>query len=412
MKTGEPLQIEPAVPSVPPASGPRAAMVIQRFRPKFTGQGVQVEQLCAALARRGAQSTVLTAVTGRAGGDESSEGYTIRRLRSDLLPGSTSRISLWAPTYGLRVLAALLRERPDLVHVHGPTDGLIGAWLYRRLSGAPLIVEMTLVGDDDPVTMRKAGRVSGRLRWRAYRAADAWVAMSEAFLEPASEAGLPRDRIHVIPQAVDVERFRPADRDERRRIRRQEGLPEEAPVAIFVGTLGRRKGVDLLLEAWPEVRARQPEARLLLAGSVARDRRDDLALRLDALPDGVQVRGFRNDPERLLRASDLFVFPSRREGFGSVIIEAMACGLPCVVAELPGITDWVLESRDGPAGVVVPQDDAGALASAMLGLMANPGERERLGLRARRVAELRFALDTVASRYLELYRDLLDGRKR
>ena len=122
----------------------------------------------------------------------------------------------------------------------------------------------------------------------------------------------------------------------------------------------------------------------------------------------------RDDAERFLQAADVFLFPSRREGFGTAIIEAMACGLPCVVAELPGITDFIFpKPPDGAGGVVVPQEDPAALADAALALLAVPERARALGAAARARAAERFGIDAVAEQYLSLYAALLGpGRGR
>lgn len=412
-----------------PAAPARVAMVIQRFRPAFSGQAVQVEALCGALARRGVAATVITAVHGRAAGTERCDGWEIRRLRVDLLPGSGDRSQLWVPTFGARVAAALTRVRPDIVHVHGPTDGLYGAWLYSRLARVPAIAEMTLQGDDDPVTMRDRHVHLRRLRWAVYRRFDAWVAMSEAFLESARRAGLPEARVHVIPQGVDTDRFRPPAGSEKAQLRARLGLAEGAPLVVFLGSLVRRKGLDVLLRAWPAVLASVPGARLVLAGRDEFPPGSPEAAFVDealgALPedarDSVSRMGLIDDPERLLRAADAFVFPSRQEGFGSVIIEAMASGLPCVVSELPGITDLIFATPEGsgsPAsvpgadGIVVPQGEPDAVAAALVRLLREPSKAAAMGMRARQRAEQHFALPRIVDAYLRLYREILAGRLR
>lgn len=393
----------------------RVAMVIQRFRPAFTGQGVQVEQLCRGLAAAGTSSVVLTAVRGEPGGIERCEGYDIRRLRVDLVPGSRNRIRLWAPIFGLRVLAALLRARPQVVHVHGPTDGLIGTYWYRRLTGAPAVAEMTLLGDDDPLAIRDRTGPGAGLRWRAFRGFDRWVAMSEAFLPACRAAGLPSDRVAVIPQAVDTERFRPVRAAERAEARSRFGLAASAPVGVFVGAVSHRKGVDVLLEAWRAIVSARPDARLLVVGGPPGGAPEEADLALvqrvrEGGEPGVVAVGHLDRPEEALRAADLFLFPSRREGFGSVIIEAMAGGLACVVSELPGITDFVLRGREGDLGRIVQQEDPEQLARAALELFADPQERARLGARGREAAEARFALPVIVGRYLQLYSDVLRER--
>ncbi len=401
----------------------RVAMVIQRFRPHFSGQGVQLETLVRELVAQGAEPTIYAiAPSGAKSSSEACAGYTICRLATGLLPGRLR----WTPIFALRLLLALLRDRPDVVHVHTLTDGLYGAWLYARLRRAPLIFEMTLLGDDDPMSVR-ANRARPRaLRWRMFRSCDGYVAMSRAFLDPYRRASLPGDRLRLIPQGVDVARFRAGDQRHRLQIRRQLDLEDDAPLVVFVGSLVHRKGIDVLLRAWCTIQANRPTARLLLVGPDAFDpgdpNRELLQRCLKELPSAAGARvhrlGVREDTEAIVGASDVFVLPTRREGFGSAIIEAMACSLPCVVTELPGITDFIfaspaaadLQADPETDGVVVAQENADELATAVCGLLADPALRRSVGDAARARAVGKFDMRTVAASYLAYYDELRAGR--
>lgn len=393
----------------------RVAMVIQRFRPYFSGQGVQVEELCKALAPRGVECTVITAVHGRHVSVEKAGNYLIRRLRCDIpgVPATKGSTRVRGPVFALRTLAYLARRRFDVVHVHALTDALYAAWLLTRLRRVALIFEMTLLGSDDPPSARDSSNRLRRLRYAIYRRCDAYVAISPALAERYRQAGLPDERLRVIPQAVDTRRFSPPA--DKRAVRRELGLPEEGPLVIFVGSLIRRKGIDTLLTAWSRIHAAEPLAHLLLLG---RDPSEDPGERrlldeaLETLSPGAAsglIRlGVRSEVERYLQAADVFAFPSRREGFGTVMVEAMACGLPCVVAEIPGITDFIFAGGDG---IVVPQESPGALAEAVVELLRNPERVRAMGEAARRRAAERFAVERIVDAYLQLYGSLVQDRR-
>ncbi len=398
----------------------RVTMVIQRFRPYFSGQGVQLEELSRALARRGVDITVVTAVRdGDAPLAEASGGYRVRRLRCDLVGGPALGRRLWSPTFALRAAIDLWSRRReiDLVHVHGVNDALYTSWVLGRALGFPVVFELTLMGADDPAAVRGSRNRFSALRYAIYRRQDGYVAISPQLADAARAGGVPSDRLRTISQGVDLERHRPcADRTAQRRAL---GLAEDGPLFVFLGSLVERKGIDVLLAAWARIHAREPAARLVLVG---RDRFADdpaaeafLRRAMEALPAqaaaAVARVGVRDDAARFLQAADVFLFPSRREGFGTAIIEAMACGLPCVVAELPGITDFIFSNPpDAAGGIVVPQEDAGALAGAALALRAAPERARALGVAARARAAERFGIDAVAEQYLALYGELLDGR--
>jgi glycosyltransferase involved in cell wall biosynthesis len=394
-------------------------MVIQRFRPYFSGQGIQLEELCRALARRGRESTIVTAVRGRPSEWEMCVGYAVRRVRADLLPGSGSRQSVWAPTYGARVLHELLRMEPvDVVHVHGLHDGLYGAAIFCQLRKVPLVIGMTLMGVDDPATVLAMRQRLATLRRRAYLSADAYVAMSRAFLPAYASAGLDGSRLSVVPQGVDTTRFRPLTPAERIEVRTEISCDQEGPLVAFLGSLIERKGLDVLLSAWETVQAVVPGARLLLIGHEAFDEGtteriflDHCLGRLSAEARQRVIRlGVRDEPARYLGAADLFVLPSRREGFGTAIIEAMACGLPAIVTRLDGITDFIfadpapLGTAAHGDGIVVPQEDAQTLAAEMIAVLSDAPRTLAIGTAARERVREHFDLhDVVAPAYDAVY---------
>jgi len=419
--------------TVPTASGERlrVAMVIQRFRPYFSGQGVQVEGLCRALARRGVDCTVITArrvadgpVEGRsAPAREQADDYSVRRLRCDVpgFPFTARDTRWWTPVFGLRTYGALLglRGAVDVIHVHGLTDGLYGAWRFARRARLPIVLELTLAGTDDPLAMRANPQRFQRWRRSMYDRCDGYVAMSAALASRYREAGLPIERLRVIPQGVDTVRFAPGDR---RAARATLGLDgSSGPVAVFTGSLIERKGIDLLMRAWARIHAELPDARLLLVGKNRFPGEPEVEGALDAafraLPEpakaSVLAVGLVPDVERYLQAADVFLFPSRREGFGTAIIEAMACGLPCVIGELPGISDFILErgaaqvSAAGgappPDGFVVPQESVERLSSVTLELLRSPALRASVGEAARARAATAFDMEQIAASYVAWY---------
>jgi glycosyltransferase involved in cell wall biosynthesis len=279
------------------------------------------------------------------------------------------------------------------------------------------VVTSTLLGSDDPLSLARRGRLA-RWRFGAYARADAFVALSEALRATYAPAGIPEARVSVIPAGIPEARTRRPrpDAEAAQRL----GWDLHAPRALFVGALLRRKGLDVLLDAWERVLAARPGARLLVAGP---DRfPEDPALQ--AFADAVRARVARpplagtvtllgrvEDAERvadLHGAADVFLFPSRMEGFGIVIAEALAAGTPVVTARIPGITDWNV--RDGETGFVVPPEDPAALAERTLALFADPGLRRRLGEAGREDVRRRFTLEAAAAAHRRLYEGLPSSR--
>ena len=395
----------------------RIAMIIQRFRPAFSGQGVQVEVLSRALVRRGIDVSVITAARGHGCSVERLDGYSVVRLGVDtpsVLPVSV-RQRLRGPMFAMRVLLFLATNRSyDVVHIHAQTDALYSSYAWCWLHHTPLLFEMTLMGVDDASTMLSARHRLARLRRRIFSRCDGYVAISPALEAQYREAGLPQNRLRLVPQGVDILAFTPTD--EKQMLRKALDLPASGPVIIFVGSLIYRKGFDVLLRAWSAISRVRPDSHLILVGQNQFLDEARAAIFFDEqlaqLPTSAETHlhqlGVRDDISQLLQASVLFVFPSRREGFGTVMIEAMASGLPCIVAEQPGITDYIF-GTDDDRGIVVPQEDHVALGAAVVEMLGNPVRAAQMGHAARDDVIRRFDIERIAERYASFYTELIDG---
>ncbi|WP_127473824.1 glycosyltransferase family 4 protein [Microbacterium sulfonylureivorans] len=217
--------------------------------------------------------------------------------------------------------------------------------------------------------------------------------------------GVDPDRITVIPNAVDVTRFQPADAADRRaRVRAGHGYTDDDVVLLFVGKEFRRKGLAAIIDALPSLPA---AAKLLVVGGA-----DPAAFRAQARSAGVGDRvtfaGHSPTVEDYFQAGDVFVFPTMYEAFGLVMLEAAAAGLPVVATPL-GVAEEFIEV--GRNGAYVERDGA-SVARAVAPLVADRDLRRRLGENARADAERYTSWDTVAARTLEVYEDVAEAKRR
>jgi glycosyltransferase involved in cell wall biosynthesis len=318
---------------------------------------------------------------------------------------------------------AVLREagRHDLLVVRGTRvlglPGLVAA----RAAGLPVVMQPETNGElsGEAWTWGKtwgAGRArlaravfASRNLW--LRDAEAFVAMSRAIGDEMVAAGVPAERVFVLPHGVDTGRFRPAEPAERAALRERLGLPEGI-LAAWTGRLLRGKGLETLLEALARLGGDVPDLRVVLVGSgegQALSVEDDLRRRAaeSDLAGRVVFAGRLEGVEHALRASDLFAFPSVFEGLGISLVEAAACGLPAVASRTGGIVDVV---DDGRSGLLVPPADPAALAEGLRALATDADRRAALGREARRVALARFDERDAVDRYRAVFRGVTPRR--
>ncbi len=283
-----------------------------------------------------------------------------------------------------RLLRLLREEPPARMHAHLTRAVLAASWAGRGLK-VPLITHFHSLAGDRP-------RWQDRLEDGAGRRAAARVAVSSAVArDRAQRFQLPVDAFQVVPNGIDIGRFAGlAD---------LEAAGNRPLVAGFLGRLLiRDKGLDLLLDAMSILAAGQGPAadlHLEVAGGPA-STVTELAARATALGLGSRVRflGEVPDAAAVLAGWDLLVLPSRREGFGLVLAEAMAAGRPVIASRAGGIPEVV---DDGKTGLLVPTGDAPALAGALERLAGSPDERCAMGLRAREQARVRFDVEMTAA---------------
>jgi mannosyltransferase len=249
----------------------------------------------------------------------------------------------------------------------------------------------------------------------ALRSADRVITVSPQLTAAYRAAGLPEAKLKEIANGVDTQRFRPADGEERRAIRRALALPEEATIVLFVGFFSRDKRPDRAFDVFRRLAGLRPELVLVCVGATDASSYHEIdpllapaiaeAARAAGLGPRVMLRAPTPFIEQYYRAADVFVMPSARESFSVVLLEAMACALPCAASRLAGATDTLIE--DGISGCLVQVDDIDRFTAAVESLLNNREVACRLGARARETASSRFGIARCAERWLEIYRGLL-----
>lgn len=291
---------------------------------------------------------------------------------------------------------------PVAVPFRGAWD-LATPWRLRRLEARwrPDVVMTWMSRASGRMRTRQAphvARVGHYYKLKYFRHCDALIAIAPGIADHFRQLGFPKDRIHVVPNYTDHCPQPPMPRD-------AFDTPAEAPHILALGRLHRNKGFDVLLAALADL----PHAHVWFAGDGPERQPLEDQARASGVGDRVRFLGWRTDVSALIQASDVVAMPSRHEGFGTVILEAWAHGVPLVAAASQGPRDVV---TDGRTGLLVAVDDADALRSALHRVIADPAVAEDLTAAAGAEYQDRYSRPAVIRRYVETLELLARSGKR
>ena len=304
------------------------------------------------------------------------------------------------------LLRIFRREKPHIVHTHTSKAGILGRWAA-WFCRVPIIVHTP----HGHVFWGYFKSWQTRLfilleRWTA-KVTTAIVTLTPQEKEDHIRFRIgPEEKITVIHSGVDLQTFQ-ADRYQPSETKVLLGIPPEMTVVGTVGRLTPVKGQEVLIRAASELIRRGEKIFLVLLGD-GELRRDleELSLRLD-IAEFVRFLGWQPDVARVMAAFDIFCLPSRNEGMGKVLVEAMAMGKPIIASSVGGIPDIV---RSGENGILVPVGDAAAWAEAIIRLCRDSEKRRRMGDAGMQMAP-RYNSEEMIKRIDRMYGKLLNKIK-
>lgn len=374
----------------------RVLHVLKYYRPTFTGEGVFLERSSAVMQEIAPEVEHDLLVTHTPAPADIAAEAACSTLRRVVYLGRRPR-----GAFGLHLALAWWMltnlHRYRTVHVRTHADWYFVSYALARLFGRRLVLSATL--DDSLPGLVDNYRPRLRpLARRAFGLFHSFIGISPK-LDAETRSLAPADRCHLIPCGITAPAQPPAARA---RIRAEIGAAESDLVLLFVGGLVPRKDPLFLVEALPRLRARHPGLRLMLVGpALEPDYAAELAATAGRLgvAEAVVFAGEQRDPHPWFAAADILVFASRLEGFGTVVPEGMAHGLPVVVRHLPGVNDsFVFEGRTG-----FLFSDQDAFVAAVDRLAGQPELRRAIGAAARDFARAEFGMRGIAARYLGVY---------
>ncbi len=414
----------------------RIYMAVAILHPSVGGIQKQALLLSRSICEKGYHVTIITLRYDRAWpAREEIEGISVIRVAGGLLGG---RERLPRPFQKLAYLMAMIvlgwtfwqhRQRYDILHVYQFNLLALVSGMVCLVTGKPMIVAVRCTDSGiSPQAYKKASLVAGSLDptapWlrikghnrdnsdlgelerlgkpialctyallRCIRAAT--VILSSQMKDYLISHNCQMPEIHLIPNGVDITRFTPD--------RAASSIEERSQVVVCVARLCYQKGIDVLLQACHLVLPQSPQMRLIIVGD------GPLHLQLERMAQelhiigSVEFTGMQNDVAAQFHRGGLAVFPSRWEGMPNALLEAMACGLPCIATCVSGSEDII---QHGVNGLLVEPEDYQTMAHALLSLLCNPTLLQEYGRAARATIEERYSLECITDMYAELYESI------
>jgi glycosyltransferase involved in cell wall biosynthesis len=311
-----------------------------------------------------------------------------------------------------------LRDRYDQVLIQGLPAGIFWMLPVWKLLGKKIFIRLTGLNINDPVEISRSNW--GFIKILTLQLADKHINPSSAMERVYKHSSMIPSKSVKIPNGVDTERFRQCTK--KTKLRQQLGYSPEDRIVLYVGTIRRAKGIDLLLDAWDRVLAEVPQALLVMIGPFCpvcpgvrvadKEFIEQIRPKIGFFVEGnnihllqnrknrIQLLGVVDRVERYYQIAEVFAFPSRREGMPNVVMEAMASGVPVVANDIEEVTgDLIQNEREG---TVVPNEDAQSFAEAIIKLLNHPKKRQQIAITARKKMEDNFSSKQFVKRYLDI----------
>lgn len=303
-------------------------------------------------------------------------------------------------TYLLTLFLYLIKHRYeyDIIHIHqlGPHafPGVVAA----RLLGKKSLIKVGNSGQaSDIKVMQENRQIWGtKYLFPKTRTCDRVIAISNLIKQELLENGFRFDQIVRLSNGVEVDEIKP----------KTDYSITGKVLLTYVGRLHRQKGADILLDALKKMTELRPDLcwQLMILGTGPLTSQLKHQAQKHDIADRIEFYGVVDNVVDYLAKTDIFVLPSRVEGLSNALLEAMAAGLPCVATDIAANTEII---QHGYNGLLTPEENEEAMAQSLLRLIDDETLRTQLGEQARRTIVECYSLETIADKYLELYKSLL-----
>lgn len=387
----------------------RVLMLSWEYPPNIVGGLARhLGGLCPALAKKGVEVHIITSASLGLPDHEREGKLHIHRVEANFIDALD--FSNWVHQLNFsalqRAIPLLGKFQFHIIHTHDWLNCMAGRVLKHAYK-IPLIatIHATEFGRRGGITEPLSRYIHAQEWLLGYEAWRVIVCSETMRKEVVDVLAIPPDKVEVIPNGVDSERFD---------VKVEEGFRDRflAPgekLILFVGRLVWEKGVDVLVDSAPYVLERFPNVKFVVVGKGNVEEYRERA-RQRGVEHKFFFTGFLEDKEvaKLYNCADICVYPSRYEPFGIVALEAMAVGIPPVTSDAGGFRETV---QNGETGIITHRGDPLSLAQGILFLLENPGLKKAMGEKARRKARQEYRWDKIAIRTISLYKRVIKERK-
>jgi glycosyltransferase involved in cell wall biosynthesis len=380
-------------------------MITGVYLPEINGAVRQCSQLMSGL-RELVNYSVLTGTNDESlGGQIYIDGISVTKV---FMPKRRNfKYIMGAARFFISLVTIL--QKIDLVHIHGFSNRNAIAILISLILKKRVIIKMTSFGQDDPMSIKERSF----FLWKIFDCCNAYIGISPAFTRSYKKAKQLEYKYNFIPNGVDLDRYCPIMPHERNSLRLKYGFSELDKIIIFVGHFSHDKQPMFLYRAWTKLCEQNILAKIIFIGHTGRhfevDERIVELIKLDALKRGIlPLMHFVEETlhiDEYMKIADVLVLTSIREGLPNILLEAMACSLPCIVRDLPGVTDWLI--ADGESGELFQSNDPIELSKKIVPYVTTCTKSREIGRAARIYVERNFSSNFTSLKILDLYRKTL-----
>lgn len=322
-------------------------------------------------------------------------GAFARRLPADRQPVVLQKQAgfSWQTVRDLREV--FRQNKPAIIHTHN-----LGTLIYTALARQDSASFPILHGEHAEFSPSDLSFRRRLQRWWLYRQVDKLVPVSQSLGEHLIEHGSPRDKVHAINNGVDTLKYAPSDKTI---AKRKLGFGADNVVIGIVGRFGPYKRHDLLVKAFEQMAAKNPQARLLVVGGGGPEEAKIKQLVGQSAAQGkIHLAGYQAEPAAYYQAMDLLVLPSYNEGMSNAALEAMATAVPVLCHTACGQAEII---EDGRNGYVRQMENPEQLAEMLTTLLQDIPALNRTGLAGREYVVQNLSFITMQKRYLQLYQE-------